>query len=117
MAAPRACAVPGPEDAGCASRPISGRQASVSSFRCFPYVVLTALGREDHRPAGEMGRGTAPRHLVCRKLRTQSRGPRSKAAVNNDGKILGLKMDQLEDYGAFLRAPMPGAALSHARRG
>ena len=30
------------------------------------------------------------------------------AAVTKDGKILGLKMDQLEDYGAFLRAPMPG---------
>jgi len=30
------------------------------------------------------------------------------AAVMNDGKILGLRMDQLEDYGAFLRAPMPG---------
>ena len=30
------------------------------------------------------------------------------AAVTNDGRILGLKLDQLEDYGAFLRAPMPG---------
>src|SRR5262249_58568948 len=30
------------------------------------------------------------------------------AAVTHDGKILGLRMDQLEDYGAFLRAPMPG---------
>src|SRR5262249_53237986 len=29
------------------------------------------------------------------------------AAVRNDGRILGLKLDQLEDYGAFLRAPMP----------
>jgi 2-furoyl-CoA dehydrogenase large subunit len=28
--------------------------------------------------------------------------------VTKNGKILGLKMDQLEDYGAFLRAPMPG---------
>jgi 2-furoyl-CoA dehydrogenase large subunit len=30
------------------------------------------------------------------------------AAVTNDGRILGMKLDQLEDYGAFLRAPMPG---------
>ena len=30
------------------------------------------------------------------------------AAVNNDGRMLALKLDQLEDYGAFLRAPMPG---------
>jgi len=30
------------------------------------------------------------------------------AAVTKDGRILGLKLDQLEDYGAFLRAPMPG---------
>ncbi len=30
------------------------------------------------------------------------------AAVANDGRILALKLDQLEDYGAFLRAPMPG---------
>jgi len=28
--------------------------------------------------------------------------------VNNDGRVLALKLDQLEDYGAFLRAPMPG---------
>ena len=28
--------------------------------------------------------------------------------MNNDGRILALKLDQLEDYGAFLRAPMPG---------
>jgi 2-furoyl-CoA dehydrogenase large subunit len=28
--------------------------------------------------------------------------------VTTDGKILALKLDQLEDYGAFLRAPMPG---------
>ena len=28
--------------------------------------------------------------------------------MTNEGRILGLKLDQLEDYGAFLRAPMPG---------
>jgi 2-furoyl-CoA dehydrogenase large subunit len=30
------------------------------------------------------------------------------AAVTKDGRILGLRLDQLDDYGAFLRAPMPG---------
>src|SRR5262249_1602553 len=30
------------------------------------------------------------------------------AAVTKDGRILALRLDQLEDYGAFLRAPMPG---------
>lgn len=30
------------------------------------------------------------------------------AAVNNDGRVLGLRFDQLDDYGAYLRSPMPG---------
>src|SRR4029077_16234178 len=30
------------------------------------------------------------------------------AAVTKEGRILALRLDQLEDYGAFLRAPMPG---------
>src|SRR5207237_10303649 len=30
------------------------------------------------------------------------------AAVARDGRILALRLDQLEDYGAYLRAPMPG---------
>ncbi len=28
--------------------------------------------------------------------------------MTKEGRILGLRLDQLEDYGAFLRAPMPG---------
>ncbi|MEE8333432.1 MAG: molybdopterin cofactor-binding domain-containing protein, partial [Alphaproteobacteria bacterium] len=31
-----------------------------------------------------------------------------KAAVKNDGTVTGLRFDQQDDYGAFLRAPMPG---------
>jgi 2-furoyl-CoA dehydrogenase large subunit len=46
-------------------------------------------------------------HLVA-----ASSGPnrvtRIEAAVTNEGRILALRFDQLEDYGAFLRAPMPG---------
>jgi 2-furoyl-CoA dehydrogenase large subunit len=29
------------------------------------------------------------------------------AAVMRDGRVLALRMDQLEDYGAYLRPPMP----------
>ena len=28
--------------------------------------------------------------------------------MDQDGRILALRLDQLEDYGAYLRAPMPG---------
>lgn len=30
------------------------------------------------------------------------------AAVKNDGEVTGLRMEQLDDYGAYLRSPMPG---------
>ena len=30
------------------------------------------------------------------------------AAVKNDGEITGLQMEQLDDYGAYLRSPIPG---------
>jgi 2-furoyl-CoA dehydrogenase large subunit len=30
------------------------------------------------------------------------------AAVRNDGRVLALRMTQLDDYGAYLRTPMPG---------
>jgi len=30
------------------------------------------------------------------------------AAVKSDGEITGLRMEQLDDYGAYLRSPMPG---------
>ena len=47
------------------------------------------------------------RHLIA-----ASSGPNRiteiEAAVTKDGRILALKLDQLEDYGAFLHAPMPG---------
>jgi len=32
----------------------------------------------------------------------------AKAAVMNDGKIIGLHFEQWDDYGAYLRPPMPG---------
>ena len=72
----------------------------------FPYVVLIALAA---KIAGRPVKWVEDRieHLVA-----ASSGPNRvteiEAAITKDGRILGLKLDQLEDYGAFLRAPMPG---------
>ena len=72
----------------------------------FPYMVLMAIAA---RITGRPVKWVEDRveHLVA-----ASSGPNRiteiEAAVTKDGRILGLKLDQLEDYGAFLRAPMPG---------
>jgi 2-furoyl-CoA dehydrogenase large subunit len=72
----------------------------------FPYMVLMAIAA---RITGRPVKWVEDRveHLVA-----ASSGPNRiteiEAAVAKDGRILGLKLDQLEDYGAFLRAPMPG---------
>ncbi len=72
----------------------------------FPYVVLLALAA---KITGRPVKWVEDRleHLVA-----ASSGPNRvteiEAAVTEDGRILALKLDQLEDYGAFLRAPMPG---------
>ncbi len=72
----------------------------------FPYVVLLGLAA---KVAGRPVKWVEDRieHLVA-----ASSGPNRvstiEAAVTKEGRILGLKLDQLEDYGAFLRAPMPG---------
>ena len=72
----------------------------------FPYVVLTALAA---RVTGRPVKWVEDRieHLVA-----ASSGPNRvteiEAAASKQGRILALKLDQLEDYGAFLRAPMPG---------
>jgi 2-furoyl-CoA dehydrogenase large subunit len=72
----------------------------------FPYMVLMAVAA---RMTGRPVKWVEDRveHLAA-----ASSGPNRittiEAAVTRDGRILGLKLDQLEDYGAFLRAPMPG---------
>ncbi len=72
----------------------------------FPYMVLAAIAA---RITGRPVKWVEDRveHLIA-----ASSGPNRitqiEAAVTKDGRILGLKLDQLEDYGAFLRAPMPG---------
>src|SRR5579862_7599512 len=72
----------------------------------FPYVVLMALAA---RITGRPVKWVEDRieHLVAASS-GPNRATKIEAAVNNDGRILALRLDQLEDYGAFLRAPMPG---------
>ena len=72
----------------------------------FPYIVLMAIAA---RITGRPVKWVEDRveHLVA-----ASSGPNRvteiEAAVTKEGRILGFKLNQLEDYGAFLRAPMPG---------
>jgi 2-furoyl-CoA dehydrogenase large subunit len=72
----------------------------------FPYIVLMSLAS---RVVGSPVKWVEDRfeHLLA-----ASSGPNRiteiEAAVMSDGKITALRMDQMEDYGAFLRAPMPG---------
>jgi 2-furoyl-CoA dehydrogenase large subunit len=72
----------------------------------FPYIVLAALAA---RITGRPVKWVEDRleHLLA-----ASSGPNRvtqiEAAVSRDGRILALRLDQLEDYGAYLRAPMPG---------
>ncbi len=100
----RALRVPGPK-LRLRIPPDSGGSFGIK-LSVFPYVVLTAIAA---RVTGRPVKWVEDRveHLVA-----ASSGPNRvteiEAAVTNDGRILGLKLDQLEDYGAFLRAPMPG---------
>jgi 2-furoyl-CoA dehydrogenase large subunit len=100
----RALRVPGPK-LRLRIPPDSGGSFGIK-LSVFPFVVLMALAA---KITGRPVKWVEDRieHLVA-----ASSGPNRvteiEAAVNNDGRILALKLDQLEDYGAFLRAPMPG---------
>ena len=100
----RALRVPGPK-LRLRIPPDSGGSFGIK-LSVFPYIVLTALAA---RITGRPVKWVEDRleHLVA-----ASSGPNRiteiEAAVAKDGRILGLRLDQLEDYGAFLRAPMPG---------
>src|SRR6202521_5275205 len=72
----------------------------------FPYIVLAAIAAKiTGRPVKWVE--DRAEHLVA-----ASSGPnritKIEAALTKEGRILALRLDQLEDYGAFLRAPMPG---------
>jgi len=100
----RALRVPGPK-LRLRIPPDSGGSFGIK-LSVFPYVVLMALAA---KITGRPVKWVEDRieHLVA-----ASSGPNRvtviEAAVTNEGRVLGLKLDQLEDYGAFLRAPMPG---------
>ena len=71
----------------------------------FPYVVLLALAA---RKAGRPVKWVESRleHLVAATSAT-NRATTLSAAVDRDGVVTGLAWDQLEDCGAYLRAPEP----------
>jgi 2-furoyl-CoA dehydrogenase large subunit len=100
----RALRVPGPR-LRLRIPPDSGGSFGIK-LSVFPYIVLAALAA---KITGRPVKWVEDRleHLVA-----ASSGPNRitaiEAAVARDGCILALKLDQLEDYGAYLRAPMPG---------
>jgi 2-furoyl-CoA dehydrogenase large subunit len=100
----RALRVPGPK-LRLRIPPDSGGSFGIK-LSVFPYVVLMGLAA---KLTGRPVKWVEDRieHLVA-----ASSGPNRvtaiEAAVTKEGRILGLKLNQLEDYGAFLRAPMPG---------
>ncbi len=75
-------------------------------LQVFPYIVLMSLAS---RIVGRPVRWVEDRfeHLTSANT-CPNRVTTLEAAVSKDGTITALRFDQLEDYGAFLRAPMPG---------
>jgi len=72
----------------------------------FPYVVLMCLAS---KKTGLPVKWVEDRleHLAAAAA-APNRVIELEAAVKNDGTVTGFRFDQLDDYGAFLRAPMPG---------
>jgi 2-furoyl-CoA dehydrogenase large subunit len=72
----------------------------------FPYIVLMCAAS---RIAGRPVKWVEDR---LEHLQAASCGPvriaTAAAAVTREGRILALSFDNIEDYGAYLRAPMPG---------
>ena len=77
-----------------------------SKLAIFPYIVLIALASKHARRPVKWVEDRLE-HLAA-----SGSGPyrktRIEAAVASDGEILALDCDHLEEYGAVLRAPMPG---------
>jgi len=100
----RALRVPGPK-LRLRIPPASGGSFGIK-LSVFPYIVLMALA------ARIVGRPVKWIEDRLEHLQAASSGPNRvtaiEAAVTNEGRILALRYDNLEDYGAFLRAPMPG---------
>ena len=86
------------------SPPNSGGSFGVKQA-VFPYVVAICLAA---RKAGRPVRWTEDRleHLTAATSATNRR-IRLEGAVSGEGELLALRYDQLEDCGAYLRAPEP----------
>ncbi len=72
----------------------------------FPYVVLMCIAS---KVTGRPVKWVEDRleHLSAAAA-APNRVIRIEAATKSDGEITALRFDQLDDYGAYLRAPMPG---------
>lgn len=72
----------------------------------FPYVVLMCIAS---KKIGRAVKWVEDRyeHMTAA-IAAPNRIIEAKAAVMNDGLVTGLHFEQLDDYGAFLRPPMPG---------
>ncbi|MDA1325004.1 MAG: molybdopterin-dependent oxidoreductase [Proteobacteria bacterium] len=72
----------------------------------FPYVVLICLAS---KKVGAPVKWVEDRleHLAAA-AHAPNRLTKIEAAVKNDGTVTAFRFDQQDDYGAFLRAPMPG---------
>ena len=99
----RALKVPGPR-LRLRSAPDSGGSFGVKQA-LFPLIVAMALAA---RKAGRPVKWIEDRleHLLAATSAT-NRVTRIEAAVEADGRVAALRLDQLEDCGAYLRAPEP----------
>jgi len=72
----------------------------------FPYIVLMCLAA---RAVGRPVKWVEDRleHLTAGNS-APNREVAIEAAVTADGKVTALRFDQIDDYGAYLRSPMPG---------
>ena len=72
----------------------------------FPYVVLCCIAS---KLVGRPIKWVEDRleHLTAA-CAAPNRVVNIEAAVMNDGRVVGLRYDQLDDYGAYVRPPMPG---------
>lgn len=72
----------------------------------FPYVVLMCVvSRRTRRPVKWVE--DRFEHLTAA-IAAPNRIIRAEAAVKNDGTVTALRFEQIDDYGAYLRPPMPG---------
>ena len=101
----RALRVPGPK-LRLRIPPDSGGSFGIK-LSVFPYVVLMALAA---KITGRPVKWVEDRieHLRRRELRPEPRHRRSRRRSTTTAASSRSSFDQLEDYGAFLRAPMPG---------